>query len=87
MKIRRTFIKLDVIQAFQDPVLNTSSINIIFINQRDREEEGSGVGVTRELPASFWQETWKSTLLGCEKRFLLFIMTFRKQNGKLSESF
>ena len=68
LKIRRTFIKLDVIQAFKDPVLNTSSINIIFINQRDREEEGSGVGVTRELAASFWQEIWKSALLGCEEK-------------------
>ena len=68
LKIRRTFIKLDVIQAFKDPLLNTSSINIISIDQRGREEEGSGVGVTRELLTSFWQEIWKSTSMGCEEK-------------------
>ena len=68
LKVRRTFIKLDVIQAFKDPLLNTSSVNIIFIDQRGREEEGSGVGVTRELLTSFWEEIWKSTSLGCEEK-------------------
>ena len=57
-----------MIQAFKDPLLNTSSVNIIFVDQRGREEEGSGVGVTRELLTSFWEEIWKSTSLGCEEK-------------------
>eukprot|EP00794_Sanderia_malayensis_P000832 gene832-124_t len=66
--IHRATLKEDVIRIFADPSILTYDLNFTIIDNRGREEEGKGIGVSREVVSSFWTEVYNSFTLGLHEK-------------------
>lgn len=60
--------KADLIKAFYDATILEDEIVISVVNQRGKDEEGSGSGVYRDVLSTFWQDVYESLMVGEEER-------------------
>lgn len=71
--------KADLIKAFYDATILEDEIVISVVNQRGKDEEGSGSGVYRDVHSTFWQDVYESLMVGEEERIPCIWHDYQRQ--------
>ena len=77
----RTHLKDNLIAIFKsDYSSEVTSFKVI--NERGEVDIGDGLGVTRDVIATFWQQFFAPASVGDKEKVPCFNMTTKKVNGK-----
>ena len=57
-----------MIELFSDPTILHVNLDVTIIGNDGNPEEGTGVGVIREVLTSFWQLVYNSLTVGTQKK-------------------
>lgn len=68
VNVHRSLIKEDLIKLFADPTVLQQELDWRVIDNHNRQEEGVGSGVQRDILATFWQGIFSSLTLGDVKK-------------------
>ena len=66
--VYRGFVKDNLIEIFKDPEMLHVNLDLTFIGNNDREEEGKGAGVLREGLSTFWNQFFNSLAVGTQEK-------------------
>ena len=66
--LHRLQIEKEVIELFQDPLIQCYDLDITLIDVRGENETGEGIGVTREVFHLFFKEFLPSNTVGCREK-------------------
>ena len=64
----RAFVKDNLIEIFKDPEMLHVNLDVTFIGNNGREEEGKGAGVLREALSTFWNQFFNSLTVGTQEK-------------------
>ena len=64
----RAFLKDNLIEIFKDPEMVHVNLDVTFIGNNGREEEGKGAGVFREALSTFWNQFCNSLAVGTQEK-------------------
>ena len=66
--LHRALLKDDMIELFSDPSMINVNLDVAVIGNDGNPEEGTGVGVMREVLTSFWQLVYHSLTVGTQEK-------------------
>ena len=66
--LHRALLKDDMIELFSDPSMINVNLDVTVIGNDGNPEEGTGVGVMREVLTSFWQLVYHSLTVGTQEK-------------------
>ena len=66
--LHRALLKDDMIELFSDPSMMNVNLDVTVIGNDGNAEEGTGVGVMREVLTSFWQLVYHSLAVGTQEK-------------------
>ena len=66
--LHRALLKYDMIELFSDPSMTNVNLDVTVIGNDGNPEEGTGVGVMREVLTSFWQLVYHSLTVGTQEK-------------------
>ena len=64
----RAFLKDNLIEIFKDPEMVHVNLDVNFIDNNGREEEGKGAGVFREAISTFWNQFFNLLAVGTQEK-------------------
>ena len=64
----RVFVKDNLIEIFKDPEMFHENLDVTFIGNNSRKEEGKGAGVLREALSTFWNQFFNSLTVGTQEK-------------------
>ena len=64
----RAMLKDNMIEAFKDPEILHVNLEVTFIGNNGREEEGRGPGVFRDALSTFWNQFFTSLTVGAKEK-------------------
>ena len=64
----RAMLKDNMIEAFKDPEILHVNLDVTFIGNNGREEEGRGPGVFRDALSTFWNQFFTSLTVGAQEK-------------------
>ena len=80
--IHRNNVLRDMIEAFSDDKALTSPLELAFIDERGKFEDGRRTGVAREALSIFWKEFFSSLANGASEKVSAICHDFQKKEWK-----
>ena len=68
MYLHRALLREDLIELFSDPSMLNVNLDVTIIGNDGSPEDGTGVGVIKEILTSFWQLVYNSLTVGTQEK-------------------